>query len=79
MKDGVDNSLPFDQVVIVDPSGRKELTVAAFLALPLAVRVGHLLGSSLEFFQKGARVDRVKALSLLRQYRTERPAGAGQR
>jgi hypothetical protein len=70
VKPGPEQNLPFDRVVIVDRGARKELTVTAFLALPLAVRVGHLLGSGLEFFQGAERVDRAKALNLLRQYRS---------
>jgi hypothetical protein len=67
---GPENALPFDRVVVVDGSLQRELTVAAFLALPLALRVRYVLDGGLKFFQGNTPVDRIKALGQLRLYQT---------
>ena len=71
------DTLPFDRVVVVEGGLQTEFTVAAFLALPLAVRVRYVLGGGLEFFRGGTPVDRVKALGQLRVYQTTQPGRLG--
>jgi len=65
----------FDRVVVLDGGQQVELTVSAFLALPLALRVRYVLGGSLQFFRGSTPVDRVKALSQLRVLQTARAGG----
>jgi hypothetical protein len=72
-----ETTLPFDRVVVVEGRLQKEFTVAAFLELPLALRVGYVLGGGLEFFLGSTPVDRVTALGQLRVYHTARPARPG--
>jgi hypothetical protein len=64
-----EDTLPFDRVVVVDGNAQTEFTAAAFLALPLALRVRYVLNGDLEFFQGKTPVDRMKALGQLRRYR----------
>jgi hypothetical protein len=73
----LEDALPFDRVVVVDGRLHKELTVAAFLELPLALRVRYVLHGGLEFFQGNTPVDRVKALGQLRLYQTARSGRPG--
>ena len=70
MTQALGNTLPFDRVVVVEGTLHTEYTVAAFLALPLALRVRYVLGGGLEFFQGSTPVDRVKALGQLRVHQT---------
>ena len=70
-------ALPFDRVVVVDGGLHTELTVAAFLALPLAIRVRYVLHGGVEFFQGSTRVDRIKALGQLRVYQTAQSSRTG--
>jgi hypothetical protein len=72
-----EGALPFDRVVVVDDGLPRELTVAAFLALPLAVRVRYVLHGGVDFFRGNTPVDRMKALGQLRLYQTARSARPG--
>jgi hypothetical protein len=58
----------FDRVVLLDESGASQvLSKEQFLALPLHLRISHILGRQLEFFLGDARVDRGDALKSLRR------------
>jgi hypothetical protein len=67
--------LGFDRVLVVDGGRQQELTVSAFLELPLALRVRYMLEGSLQFFQGSTPVDRMKALGQLRLRQTARSDG----
>ena len=54
--------LPFDVIHV----GEEALSVAAFLAMPLHLRVQHIAAGSLAFTLKGRPVERRSALSALR-------------
>jgi hypothetical protein len=58
-----DGDLPFDAVVI----GSERMSVTAFLALPLGVRVQAILEGNVAFFRGTRSVDRVDALKALRK------------
>jgi hypothetical protein len=61
-------SLPFDRVVVVEPTGgRREMSAREFLDLPLHTRVRHVLDRSIEFFAGAVVVARREALAGLRQ------------
>lgn len=58
----------FDRVVIRDETGsRRTLTATQFLALPLDVRIQHILAREIQFFQGEDRIDRAAALKSLRR------------
>jgi len=69
------DALTFDRVVVLDGGQRQELTVPAFLALPLALRVQYVLEGSLQFYRGSMPIDRVKALGQLRLRHTFRTNG----
>jgi hypothetical protein len=60
------NRLAFDRVLLETTRGREELTVERFLALPLPVRVKHILSRSIAFFDNGVPVEQKLALASLR-------------
>lgn len=59
----------FDRVVIQDDDSgsRRTLTATQFLALPLDVRIQHILTRKIEFFYGDDRVERAAALKSLRR------------
>ncbi len=58
----------FDRVVIVDAAGeRRTYSAEAFLALPLATRIQHILAREVEFFQGYVKLERAEALKSLRR------------
>jgi hypothetical protein len=59
--------LAFDRVLLTTGKGREELTVETFLALPLTVRVKHILSRSVEFYRGKEAVDQKLALASLRR------------
>ena len=67
---------PFDTVVVRDGAVRRELTLDAFLRLPLPQRIGYILGRTLEFHVRGRPVDRAEALRWLTAFRARADAGA---
>jgi len=78
VRQALENTLPFDRVVVVEGGLQREFTAAAFLALPLALRVRYVLSGGLEFFRGSTPVDRMKALGQLRHHHTGpgRPASS---
>jgi hypothetical protein len=58
-------SLPFDRVVITLDGAERLLESAQFLALPLHVRVRHLLHERLRFMRGDEQVDRRTCLQAL--------------
>jgi hypothetical protein len=58
----------FDRVVIQDEDGsRRTLTAKQFLALPLDVRIQHILARDIQFFRGEDQVERAAALKSLRR------------
>ena len=58
----------FDRVVIVDASReRRSYSAEEFLALPLAIRIQHILARDVEFFQGYTKLERSEALKSLRR------------
>jgi len=58
----------FDRVVIREDFGPpRTLTAKQFLALPLHVRIQHILARDVQFFHGQAEVDRSAALKSLRR------------
>jgi hypothetical protein len=58
-------SLPFDRVVITIEGRERSLETGEFLALPLHVRVRHMLHGRLTFLDGDAAVDRRICLQAL--------------
>jgi hypothetical protein len=57
----------FDRVVIVDAAGhRRSYSAEEFLALPLALRIQHILARDVEFFRGHFKIERTEALKSLR-------------
>jgi hypothetical protein len=61
------NRLAFDRVFVETTQGREQLTVERFLALPLPVRVRHILSRSIQFFDGPVPVEQKLALASLRR------------
>ena len=61
------SSLPFDRVLITAHGRRQELSAAAFLELPIHVRVGYVLQREVAFFAAGQPVALRAALQALRR------------
>ena len=59
------SELAFDRVVIVEASGPRELSAAAFSALPLGERVRHVLQHSVRFYLGTSQIDAGAALRSL--------------
>jgi hypothetical protein len=58
----------FDRVVILSATGeRRSYSAEAFLALPLATRIQHILARDVEFFQGYTKLERAEALKSLRR------------
>jgi hypothetical protein len=58
----------FDRVVFQDPNGaRRTLTAKQFLALPLDVRIQHILARNVQFYHGEEPIDRAAALKSLRR------------
>jgi hypothetical protein len=58
----------FDRVTVRDDAGAwRTLTAEQFLALPLNLRIQHILARDIQFFRGDERVDRAKALKSLRR------------
>jgi len=58
----------FDRVVFPNESGaRQSFSKKQFLALPLHLRIQHILARDIEFFRGDAHVDRADALKSLRR------------
>lgn len=60
--------LPFDRVILAANGTRKELSTAAFLRMPLHLRISHILQREVEFFAGQEPVDRRTALTSLRRW-----------
>lgn len=60
--------LPFDQVVLLLPTERS-VTAAEFFALPLAIRLRHVIAKSARFLRDGELVDPQAALAQMRVVR----------
>ena len=67
--------IPFDEAFI-DVQGRMaKMTVDEFFALPISVRVRHVIEQTVTFRLHGTPVDQKEALAAMRRYRTgSRPA-----
>ncbi len=61
-----DGELPFDRAVIDDGGQLRELSVEEFTALPLSVRVQHVLQRSVSFYHRDEPVQLRVALKSLR-------------
>ena len=57
-----DHGAEFDQVILSVGGGTRSMDRAAFLALPLTVRVRHLLAEALQFRLEGQPVSTRNAL-----------------
>jgi hypothetical protein len=57
----------FDAVVITDGAGSRRYSAAEFLALPLHVRIQHILGRGADFYLGEERIERADALKSLRR------------
>ena len=62
--------MPFNRVIVRADAGPMELSVGAFLALPLPERIRHILHGSVEFYRGDLPVDRGLALRALRSQPT---------
>jgi hypothetical protein len=61
-------TISFDRVVLVNAAGeRVSYSAEAFLELPLATRIQHILARDVEFFHGVLPVDRSEALKSLRR------------
>lgn len=60
-------AVQFDRIVIEDARGRRELTKAAFLALPLTERIRCVIERTAKFYDGPTEVDRHEALNGLRR------------
>jgi len=67
MRLGLTPTTKFDRVVIEDARGRRELTKAAFLALPLTERIRCVIERTAKFYDGPNEVDRHEALNGLRR------------
>jgi hypothetical protein len=65
-----DIEIPFDEAFI-DVQGRlTKMTVDEFFALPISVRVRHVIERTVTFRLRGTVVDQKEALAAMRRYRT---------
>ncbi len=65
-----DFEIPFDEAFI-DVHGRvTRMTVDEFFALPISVRVRHVIERTVTFRLRGTVVDQKEALSAMRRFRT---------
>jgi hypothetical protein len=65
-----DFEIPFDEAFL-DVQGRQtRITVDDFFALPISVRVRHVIERTVTFRLRGAVVDQKEALSAMRRFRT---------
>ena len=62
-------ALPFDIVVVSDGGARRELSPKEFFALPLAVRIQHVVEQRASFYARGVQVDAKAALAQIRKLR----------
>jgi hypothetical protein len=60
-----ESSLPFDRILFVGEGGDRQLTIEAFLALPVSERVKHLLAKDICFLRGDLEVDRRLCLRAL--------------
>jgi hypothetical protein len=61
--------MPFDVVVVEGASGRQNLSAEEFFALPLAVRIQHVVQQRAMFYASGQLVDAKAALARIRRLR----------
>lgn len=62
-------SLPFDEVVVSEGDERKVLSPDEFFALPLAVRIGHVIQQRAAFYDRQRPVDARTVLAEVRRLR----------
>jgi hypothetical protein len=62
-------ALPFDEVVISEGDERKVLSPDEFFALPLAVRIGHVIQERACFYDRQKQVDARTVLAEVRRLR----------
>jgi len=63
--------LPFDVIVVTEGNARRDLSPEEFFALPLAVRIQHIVQQRAAFYSAGQPVDAKAALAHIRKLRTQ--------